>query len=296
MTTDLKSLLIPELFKFMVDVRLPFSKTDHIDYGNAITKLLFQPNENPEAIQRKAWPALKALSLLGLDHVPDLLEFLPPVESQDFPEQALGLQLLLDQAPRYLCKGVDTRWTYGYFGEIALKYAKQLQALPTHLNPASWLRWRESVSIDYFVVVRLWFGAPFVHHEKAAEQAVSFTEETRQLIEKTFETQDSHRGQPEKRWDLYGFPNMLKEQGPSSPCSVAKGAFWLACLMDVHKPPLDMYGRYPYQNAQLGRIDTLEEEEWMKKAEVFGTDSETRKRIRQDVEAGKWTPLGGADT
>jgi hypothetical protein len=33
--------------------------------------------------------------------------------------------------------------------------------------------------------------------------------------------------------------------------------------MDVHKPPLDKYGRYPYQNWTLGRDMTTEEEDWI---------------------------------
>ncbi|KAK6076951.1 hypothetical protein SCUP515_05134 [Seiridium cupressi] len=295
MTVDLKSLLTPELFRFLVDTRIPFSKTETIDLGEAIAAIFFEQRGDSDALRNKAWPALKALSLLGLDGVPDLFQVLPPPDDTEFPLQALGLQLLLDQATRSLLKGVDTRWTYGYFAEIDLKYAKQLQALPAHLNPTSWSRWQDSVSINYFVFVRLWFGTPLVHHETAVELAVSFTDETRKLVEQIFETHDPIRGQPEKRWDLYGFPTMLKNQGPTRPCSVADGAFWLACLMDVHKPPLDLYGRYPYNNAQLGRVDTPEEAEWMKKAEIFDTDREVRRRIRQDVEAGKWTPLGEAD-
>jgi hypothetical protein len=38
-----------------------------------------------------------------------------------------------------------------------------------------------------------------------------------------------------------------------------------------------------------------EEDAWLEKAEVFKIDPEARKRVRLDVEAGKWTPLGGED-
>ncbi|KAI1850040.1 hypothetical protein JX266_004419 [Neoarthrinium moseri] len=260
MAGDLKQHLTPELFKFM-------------------------------GIRERAWPVLKALSQYGLDQVPDMMEFLPPPEDPDFPSQALGLQLVLDQAPRDLLEGIHNRWTFDYFGDIALRFARQLQALPPHLNPAAWARWRDSASLDYFIFVRLWFGAPLVHHEATPDEAVAFTEETRRLVEQTLGTRDPHRDQPEKRWDLHGFPRMLTEKGPSSPCGAAEGAFWIACLLDVHRPPLDRFGRYPYRNGFLGRVDTPEEEAWMEKAPMFAVDPDVRRRIRDDVEAGRWTPL-----
>ncbi|KAI0008452.1 hypothetical protein F4779DRAFT_586911 [Xylariaceae sp. FL0662B] len=295
MTLDLKSWLTPDLFYLMVETWLPFSKKDPIDFGKAIQYVFFESAGDFEKVREKAWPALKALSELGLDNIPDMTTFLPPIESLDFPVQAFGLQLVLDQAPRVLLQGIDTRWTYAYFGEIALKYAQQLQSLPADLRPTSWTRWEGSVSLDYFVWVRIFFGAPIVHHEKTGEAAVAFTEETRVLVEQQLRVRDPYRAQPENRWDLYGFPKMLGARGPASPCGVAEGAFWLLCLMDVHKPPLDRYGRYPYQNWRLGRTGTPEEDVWMENAGgIFGPPSEeVVRKIREDVKNGIWTPIGG---
>ncbi|KAI0132084.1 hypothetical protein BJ170DRAFT_230128 [Xylariales sp. AK1849] len=293
MTLDLKSLLTSDLFKLMVDTRIPFSRSEPIDYGKAIQQTFFDAGGEFSKIGPKAWPALKALSLLGLDNIPDMMEFLPPPEAPDFPEQALGLQILLDQAPRALLRGVDVRWTNAYFDDISIRYSKQLRgSLPLHMNPTSWSRWEGSVSIDWFIFARLWFGAPLVHHEQMAEAALAFTDETRKSVEKIFNTRDPYVDQPEERWDLYGFPKLLKAGGPKSPCGVAEGWFWLALLMDVHKPLLDLYGRYPYRNAPLGRVATPEEEEWMEKVVMFKADPAVEKRIRDDVEAGRWTPLG----
>jgi hypothetical protein len=53
-------------------------------------------------------------------------ELLPSPEDPSLPEKALSLQLLLDQAPRALLKGMDSQWIHAYFDEISLQYAQQL--------------------------------------------------------------------------------------------------------------------------------------------------------------------------
>jgi hypothetical protein len=296
MATELKTLLTPELFKYMVDEWIPFSKSEPIDFGKAIGTIWFEREVDLSILRRKLWPALKALSLVGLDNIPDFLSFLPPPEDAEFPVHALGLLLIVDQGPRALFEGVDVRWTYAHFGEFSTAYLGQLaERVPADAHPASWARWRDTVSLDYFVFVRLWFGAPLWHHEKMAEKGVAFTDETRQLVEHTFKTRDPYRDEPDKRWHLFGFPNMLKERGPKSPCDITRGTFWISCLMDVHKPPLDLYGRYPWQNYAYGREDTPEEAKWLEASEIFVPDPKISGRIRSDVEAGIWTPLGDAD-
>lgn len=64
--------------------------------------------------------------------------------------------------------------------------------------------------------------------------------------------------------------------------------------MDVHYPPLQKFGRYPYWNGFLGRSNTVEEEEWIKESGLFkGPPSDIKDKIRADVQAGQWTPLVG---
>ncbi|KAH9891430.1 hypothetical protein F4778DRAFT_334433 [Xylariomycetidae sp. FL2044] len=249
MASDLRSLLTPELFAFMVEAWLDVSKTEPVDFHDAIRRILFSSNCDADALRTKAWPVLKAL------------------------------------------------------GEIALRYARQLQALPADLRPGSWTRWKDAaVSVDYFIWVRLWLGAPFVHHEATGDLAAAFSDETRAFVEDHFGVRDPLRDQPDRRWDLHGFPKMLASGGPSQQqqqtCGAADGSFWLMCLMDVHKPPLDRYGRYPYQNWRLGRVGTAEEDAWMEEAvrlapSIFGPPSdEVVRKLRDDVEKGVWTPLG----
>jgi hypothetical protein len=288
----------PNLFRLLVQSRLPFSRTEPLEFGVTIRTIFNGSHPGIRPHYDTVWPVLKCISELGLDEVPDLMSFLPPIGDSEFPEQALGLQLLLDQAPRAFCQGVDVRYTYMYFGELAIKFAQQLQTLPEHLNPASWSRWKNIVTIDYFVLVRLWFGAPFAHHEATGKENIAFTNATRKLVEETLGVQDPFRNKPEERWDLYGFPKMLKRMmiggEPKSPCSLDEGCFFLACLMDVHNPPLERFGRYPYQNDARGRVSTPEEDEWMEKSALFEhLPSEIRETIRRDVKNGLWTPLQG---
>ncbi|KAI1335187.1 hypothetical protein F5Y15DRAFT_398460 [Xylariaceae sp. FL0016] len=291
----LNNLITPKLLSLVVEVWLPLSKTDPIIFGESIQKNFWEAGDNTPKVRPAVWPVLKALSEIGLDNIPDLMVFLPSVESSDFPEQALGLQLLLDQAPRLLCRGVDARWTYGYFEEISVGLTLKLAALPPDMRPSSWSRWKGSASFEYFVWVRTQLGAPFAHHERYGEANVAFSEETRMLVEEHCGVRDPHRDQPEseKRWDLHSFPRLIRERGPPRSCGTAEGAFWLTCLMDAHKPPLDKYGRYPYRNGWLGRVNTPAEDEWMMKTENFAAaPKEVSDKIREDVENGVWTPLG----
>jgi uncharacterized protein (DUF924 family) len=279
--TNLAELLTPDLYQVMVAKWFPFSKSDPIDFGVGIDYYFNKLDINPDPdFRQRLWPTLKAMSELDLDNVPDMMSFLPPVEHPDFPLQALGLQLVLDQAPRLLFDGINIRWTDGFFGPISIKYARQLQALPAELKPTLWSRWKDSVSVDYFIFIRLWFGAPWVHNESTGEEALQFTEDTRAFVEQL---------------DLYGFPKMLKEitaGAPGSPCSPAKGWFFLACLMDVHYPPLKKFGRYPYRNGAAGREHTPEEAEWSKNSGLFRElPDDVRRHIREDVANDRWTPL-----
>lgn len=64
-------------------------------------------------------------------------------------------------------------------------------------------------------------------------------------------------------------------------------------MEDLHKPIIDAHGRYPYRNAIEGRDSTEAELEWVEKTYHFAEASlEVAKRVREDIAAGKWAPLG----
>ncbi|KAK8105437.1 uncharacterized protein PG998_004090 [Apiospora kogelbergensis] len=313
--SDLKALLTPEILRLAVARKLPWDKQAAIDFREALDWTFFggalrdTPHhlitaDEEALLHQKTLSALKVLASKGDPskiNVPDLLEaLLPRPEDPSFPEQALGLQLVLDQAPRELLNGpLDDRWVYGYFGELAATLAQHLRALPAEQSPHAWARWKDGVSLDYFVWVRMFFTAPIVHHESLAHEAVAMTEELRSLVENERGARDAYRDLPdEERWDLYGFPRMLKaRQGPpkgeDGKSSVTKGCFWICALLDVHYPILEKYGRYPYRNSVLGRVSTPDEEAWLKKAMIFKPLApDVVKRIKDDTKAGLWSPIG----
>jgi len=294
---DLKELLSPSLLWFIVEKRLPYSKTDPIDFAEFGRSIFLEAGNFSSLVRDSVWPVLTALSNIGLDNMPDLSRCLPPPSDPSYPEQCLGLQLLLDHCPRMLLRGVDQRWTHAYFGLVSQRLARTWHALPPHERPDSWARWRKTVSLDYWIAVRFWLATPFVHSELADDQEISveFTEETRVVVERESGIEDPYRAQRKAILaDLYGFPR-VHHAGPPQGEGVTRESwtFWMTMLMDIHKPIIDRYGRYPYRNAICGRDSTTEEREWAKNTGHFAEASEeVARKIKQDVEQGRWTPLG----
>ncbi len=296
MTDELKQILSPEFLEEIADSFIPLGKQDpNPNLGEVIKKSLFtyELGKGFSALYSRIWPALPVISKFGLDNIPDWFELLPPVEDPKFPSQALGLLLVLDQGPRQILKGVDQRWTSAYFDDIAGQFALRLEDLPSEVRPSSWERWKDSVTFEYWIMLRMAYGAPIVHNENMADRAIAFTNETRVAVEEKFGVRDPIRDQPEKRWELLGFPRVLSSGGPDTPCDTPTAASWLHLLMDVHKPPLDKFGRYPYRNWILDREMTPEEDEWIKEAGFFKPPpDEVIAKIKEDMAKGIWSPLG----
>jgi uncharacterized protein (DUF924 family) len=302
--SDLSSLLTPELFRRTLKNRLPWPIEKPLDFKEVFT-YVFRSDSGPhqEEFRDIAWPTLKALSTLGVDNVPDMMQFLPPPESKEFPEQALGLQLLLDQGPRALFEGVDARYIYDYFQYVARKYAQQLLDLPSALRIDSKKRWMEELgaSFDFWLMARLWLMAPVVHSEVLAdhEMAQLMNEEVRVEVEKFTGKTDPYRAKrAELLVDIYGFGRMYREGPPQeNGIRMDEWFFWMWAVADVHKPIIDKFGKYPYQDVAKGREPTDEEKEWTIIFEngIDNSNSEVAKRIREDVAKGRWTPLGGED-
>lgn len=294
MSAELKSLLTQDFLQTFAEAIIPIGKQEQVEnFGDAISKALFTSQGNLSRFEETTVAALKIISKYGLEHIPEWMHLLPLVEDSSFPTEALGLQLVLDQGPRIFLKGVDQRWASGYFDDIAGKFALSLESLDPDLRPSSWTRWKSSATIEYWILLRLFYGAPLVHNEKMADLAVAFTDETRVVIEQHFNARDPIRDQPEVRWDLLGFPKMLKSGPPTGGCDTPTGGFWIQLLMDVHKPPLDRFGRYPYRNWVLGRSMSQEEEEWLEECDYFRSPpEEVLTKIHRDIAEGVWSPLG----
>ncbi|KAI0132886.1 hypothetical protein BJ170DRAFT_615665 [Xylariales sp. AK1849] len=296
MADQLNTLLTPELFETLVNARLPFSMTEPLDFEDVGQKQFKGKAPIPGQVGERVWPILEALSKLGLESVPDLLQFLSPIADDEFPRHALGLQMLLDQMPRSLLRDIDGRWRSAYFDMISLSYAHTLDALPEEQKPWSWSRWKTFATLDFWVLARTWYICPFVHSDEASdhERALVFTEETRHVVEQETGTTDPNRAERNAIMsDIYGVSLMLKEGPPGAGATVQTYAYWMCKLMDIHTPVINKFGRYPYRNAYFGRQDTPEEEAWaIKRAGNPMASDELKSRLKQDIDAGIWTPLG----
>ncbi|KAK0666397.1 hypothetical protein QBC41DRAFT_398082 [Cercophora samala] len=296
---DLDNLLTPTLFTHLTTSRLPYTRNTPINFSH-FGRDIFLADPFSPLVKDAAWPALLAISKYPLEKLPDLHErYLPSPSDDSYPEQCLGLLLLLDNLPRLLFKGIDARWTFDFFDHIAQRVVHSCIGLPEELRPDSWGRWRDRLGagMDYWVGVRFWFGVVLVHSEKRSDQelGVMYTEETRRVVEEANGQIDPWR---EKREvvlsDVTMFPREFR-QGPPQGQEVTREewVFWAGMLMDCHRPVVERFGRYPWLNAITGRASTEEEEEYLDKIRHFAEVGEAaRARVRRDLDDGRWSPLG----
>ncbi|KAJ7361301.1 hypothetical protein DFH08DRAFT_843707 [Mycena albidolilacea] len=296
---DVKHILTADLFHFMVDCRIPFAQTEPVDFVQASWDFMTPAFENK--CRERAWPVLLELSRIGLDNMPDMMDFLPPPTDPDFAIQCLGLQIVLDQAPRALCSSgsTDGRYVNSYFDLISQRLTAAWLALPAAQRPDSWANRKGTMSFDYWILFRLWMGAPIAHNGtvKSQKRAAAFTEETRAVVEEVTGLRDPNRDDRDTIFsDVYAFPRMISEGPPvDEEVTAAIWSWWILKLMDVHKPIVDRFGRYPYRNAIRGLKSTDEEKEWIEKTDHFGeAPPEVAKKVKEDIAQGRWTPLGGS--
>ncbi|KAK2788367.1 hypothetical protein FQN52_006691 [Onygenales sp. PD_12] len=292
---NLSTILTPTLLTHLALARMPFSQTNPLNF-TTVGHTIFHSTTFASTIKDLAWPALKAISTLGLPNLPtNLLQYLPPPSSPDFPLQALGLQVLFDQAPRALCAGVDVRYRYAYFDILSQRLAGEWAALPPHQRPDTWERWEAlGVSFDWWVVARFWFGAAWVHEESLAgqEMAVGYTNGTREAVEGRTGVRDEYRDDGGVWTDVCAFPRVYME-GPPGEVGMGGFVFWMCMLMDTHKVVIETFGRYPTVNAAVGRESTGDEERWLAAFPGWReVEDEVREVIRRDVWEGSWAPLG----
>jgi hypothetical protein len=294
----LKEIITPQLLRRIVDTWIPWSRTEPLDWKVVTGQIFSPPPSSDTTLDQDTRNALLVLSEFRTQSaLPSLFELLPFASDPDFPIQALGLQMLVDQCPRRQCKGIDGRWTNAYFDLVSNQLAVALNEMPEPQRPSGWARWKEMATLDYWLVARIWYGAPLVHKDTvlSQEQALLYTNETRRQVEESTKTTDPYRAKREEILaDIYGFPRVLEEGPPTGDGATLTGmAYWTCMLMDIHKPIVDKFGRYPYRNAFFGYEDTMEEKEWIEKTSGFAVpDREVREAIARDLEAGVWTPLG----
>lgn len=290
---DLRAIITPSLLKQLGHVRVPFPRNDPIS-GNALMGEFFGDEYHFSSHATLAWPALLALSdVYGPSTVPDMASLLPHPASHEFPLQALGMHTLLDQCPRLLFQGVDGRWT-SWFDKVARKLYDFLYSLPKARRPWTQARW-EGASFEYWFRVAYQFNVSMTHHEARADQEVSVAvvEDLRRAVEQWTGHRDPRRDDADWRTDVYAFPRLINAIDLDRDYSFLEAAFFFLEVVDVHKPVIDLYGRYPYRNAIEGRVSTEQERVWIEKTDHFAEASpDVARKVREDIEASRWRPLG----
>lgn len=290
---DVHSIITPLLLKQMWRARVPWPATHHISGKELVTEFFFDDSRFTTAVQG-AWPALKALShAYGPDTVPDMTGFLSSPEDPAFPEQAFGMHVLLDQAPRVLFKGIDGRWT-SWFDKVARKLYEYYYSLPELLMPWAPEAWAGS-TFEYWICIASEFNATMTHQESRGDQRLSALriEQLRRAVEGFSGHRDPARDSSSPPLDEYSLVYVVTHVDLDQDWSFPKAAFFSFMVDDAHRPIIDKFGRYPYRNAIEGRDSTAEELEWIRRTEHFAeAEPEIAKRVRRDIAVGTWTPLG----
>lgn len=96
---DLLSVFTPSLLRQLRQARTSWAR-DHPVTGKELIFVYFSGTSDFVDATKVAWPALKAMSkAYGPDNIPDMMSFLPNPQDPEFPEQTLGMLVLLGQAP-----------------------------------------------------------------------------------------------------------------------------------------------------------------------------------------------------
>ena len=243
--------------------------------------------------------ALRPLSTIPLDEIPHFLPSLPPPEAADFLACALGLHILLDQAPRYCLHGIDERWTLGFFGPLTLRFAQELVELPKALQPLRLQRWLDlGYSFEAAWLRAFSLSTAFIHMEDPDAQHLGqdLIEEGRKAAETHYGVTDPTRTLEEADGkDVTLFSKLVLKVLDGAEGLGREEAIWRMCrIVRVHEPIISVFGRYPYRNGALAREEKDREAAFLEETNNFGAcKPETAKKIKEDAEAGRWTPLQG---
>jgi len=139
--------------------------------------------------------------------------------------------------------------------------------LPSSLRIDSKKRWlvEQGASLEYWLLVRLWLIAPLIHSEVLADHELGglMNEEMRVEVERFSGKTDPYRAKrAELAVDTHAFGRMLREGPPlENGVTMDEWFFWMWTVIDVLKPIIEKFGKYPYQDVAKGRLSTDEERE-----------------------------------
>lgn len=319
---QIRTLLNPGLLRAVYDHKFPWPK-QQTPPGAVTGRFHFGPSATwMTEFKDLIWePALRPLSRIPLADIvaldlPAIL--LPSATEPEYPELALGLITLLDQARLLLGEGYNIRYMRGFFDPVAEKIARQLilpystenTTQPDHLQ--AWLS--RGYNVDDWLARVLWFWGPLVHSDSfmVENRAVlkAFLHDMRAQVEnhcgyadpfKELEAQDDV--------DLTLFSRMFIEQPPLTTyepssrdrdeaevpgATMSDYAFWWIRILNAHFAITDKCGHYPFWLRAIGGQWDQNDEEYMALpgSQLFAAgDEATLRDIRNDVSIGAWRSL-----
>lgn len=300
----LQALLSFDLLQRVAEVVVPMPG---VSSGHSFDRFFGSSHSNRQLAARLTAITLKdvflPLSKIPLAEYPDDVLSLVPAETHDmqFPALAFGLLMLLDQVSRLVLKQHNVRWIYGFFDNIAVRLAVQLDKLEPNLRADSidrWLQLRPDFSWEDAMLRCTLFAVPLLHSEEPGidRRAQELSETHRRTVEAHYQRYDPARTNSQADVD---YPKALPDliQGSIPPKYYDKGRyddfFFFSCQVNrAHSSPLSIFSRFPWRNAPLGRLDTAKEAAFLHTIEDFARlDPKIAADIRRDVVQGIWRPL-----
>lgn len=301
----LSAILTPPLLSYCTEITFPWPLSTPLS-GTEVAFAFFGQDTTLKWSVPEVKIALLELSRLGLPNisVSDLVSILgdPTKELQTFLHRSVAIILLLDQGPRHLCKGVDARYTYDYFGVLARNLVSHFFSLPPTQNPYNLTTWTSTgIELSHGFLRISMLLAPLCHSDIARDHSLHLQLESsvRQYYEIQTNTIDPYRQTfTEDTNDIYLAANML-EEGPlhlkgsmdkAVSMRIEQFVYWMMRYFTAHVAYVEWFGRSPFRNCAVGRRDREGEKEWLDYCGIV-VDEGVRERVRRDIEGGGWRPL-----
>ncbi|KAE8454676.1 hypothetical protein EG329_000299 [Mollisiaceae sp. DMI_Dod_QoI] len=293
---DLSAILTPLLLAYANKITFPWPLDSILD-GAEVGDIFFRTDALPLWSTTDIKKTLLSLSEIGISNIQteDFVSVLGSSENlQAFLHNSVGVILILDQAPRYLCKGIHARYIYDYFGVFARDLTSYFLSLPPSHNPFNLQTWLNAgIDISHAFLRISMLMAPLCHSDDPKDHRLhlKFTESVRSFYEQVTFTKDPYREDFSKDMrDIYLFANILKQGPPQGRVGIEQFVYWIMRYFTSHVAYVDRFERSPFRNCAVGRDDREDEKEWLVYCGVE-SDEVVRETIRIDVESGRWTPL-----
>lgn len=168
------------------------------------------------------------------------------------PLEWIQLIILLDQMPRNIYRGEESKIVFTVFDPIAQHIAQAATAAGAHRHPL----------VRYRIGQRLWFNMPFMHSEDRAmhQKAVELIQSMADDVGDTAKVQkDAEYGTSDQDQEIVKSKAII-ESNRDSAVKLCESQLQFEVR---HKDIIDKFGRYPHRNGPLGRQMTTEEQEFL---------------------------------